>query len=210
MSDSATRKLMIQKLKDLGFVIPNGQVGIALEYFLERPDQDIDHSDAVPWIQGSCHSRLGEACKDPDRAIRRLADMKIIRKVSKGVYRFEPDNLYPTIPEEFDNGTKIAALERDHWKCVVCGQGKAEGLELQVDHIVPRANGGSGDLENAQTLCGKHNYMKKKLDQLAFGKKLFKRARDRAKEDLASSPDAQKIVSFCDEVLAVYEKYNID
>lgn len=208
--DKTTRKQVIQKLIDLNFKIPTGQVGIALEYFLERPNQDIDHADAVPWIVGSCHDRLGEACRDPDRAIRRLADLRIIRKVSKGVYRFEPENLQPVVPEEFDLATKQAALERDQWKCVVCGQGAPEGLELQVDHIIPRAEGGSGNLENAQTLCGRHNYMKKKMSQLAFGRKLFERTRSLAKQDAGQIGDAQKILNFCEDVLELYQKYGIE
>lgn len=210
MSSAAERKAILQKLADMNFTVPKGQVGIALEYFLERPNVDIDHEDAVPWIQGMCHSRLGEVCRDPDRAIRRLADLHLIRKVSKGVYRFEPDLLDPVVLEDFDEATKLAAKERDHWKCVVCNQGEAEGLEIQVDHIVPRAKGGSGDLNNAQTLCARHNYMKRKMGQLSFGRKLFENARRVAKKDLKSSNEAVLVSDFCDAVLKVFDDFGVD
>ena len=38
---------------------------------------------------------------------------------------------------------------RDDWKCVKCGMPG----RLEVDHIVPRENGGSHDDDNLQTLC---------------------------------------------------------
>lgn len=210
MATSSERKAILQKLADMNFTVPKGQVGIALEYFLDRPNQDINHEDAVPWIQGMCHTRLGEVCRDPDRAIRRLADLHLIRKISKGIYRFEPELLDPVVLEEFDEATKLAAKERDHWKCVVCFQGEAEGLELQVDHIVPRAKGGSGDLDNAQTLCGRHNYMKRKMDQLAFGRKLFENAKRASSPDKNSSEEAKRINKFCVEILAIFDAYGFD
>ncbi|MFI5865861.1 HNH endonuclease [Streptomyces sp. NPDC051546] len=41
------------------------------------------------------------------------------------------------------------ALARDRFSCVLCGE--REGLE--VDHVIPVAQGGTWTLENAQTLC---------------------------------------------------------
>ncbi|MFE6226886.1 HNH endonuclease [Streptomyces sp. NPDC057854] len=41
------------------------------------------------------------------------------------------------------------ALARDGFACVRCGE--REGLE--VDHVLPIAQGGSWTLDNAQTLC---------------------------------------------------------
>ncbi|WP_145500893.1 HNH endonuclease signature motif containing protein [Streptomyces sp. CFMR 7] len=42
-----------------------------------------------------------------------------------------------------------AALVRDGFRCVRCGARN----DLEVDHVVPVARGGSWTLENAQTLC---------------------------------------------------------
>jgi 5-methylcytosine-specific restriction endonuclease McrA len=136
--------------------------------------------------------------------------LRLIRKVAKGVYRFEPELLNPVVLEDFDEATKLAAKERDGWKCIVCFQGEAEGLEIQVDHIIPRAKGGSGEITNAQTLCGRHNYMKTNLDQLAFGRKLFENARKIAATDLATSSDAALVYAFCDAVLRIFDEFKID
>jgi 5-methylcytosine-specific restriction protein A len=40
-------------------------------------------------------------------------------------------------------------LERDGFMCVSCGAVS----DLEVDHIMPRASGGTNDLSNLQTLC---------------------------------------------------------
>ena len=37
--------------------------------------------------------------------------------------------------------------------CAICNRG-GNGIELHVDHIVPRSLGGSDDYSNLRTLCG--------------------------------------------------------
>lgn len=44
-----------------------------------------------------------------------------------------------------------AALNRDRHRCVTCGATR----DLQVDHIVPVSQGGTEDLTNLRTLCGR-------------------------------------------------------
>lgn len=46
--------------------------------------------------------------------------------------------------------------DRDGWRCVACGT----HVGLTVDHIVPVALGGSDDMTNLQTLCGRCNSRK--------------------------------------------------
>lgn len=46
--------------------------------------------------------------------------------------------------------------ERDHYRCVECGT----HLNLQVDHVVPVAAGGTNDFDNLQTLCRTCNIRK--------------------------------------------------
>lgn len=40
-------------------------------------------------------------------------------------------------------------LERDRWRCVLCGRRH----RLDPHHIVPRSQGGGDELENLVTLC---------------------------------------------------------
>ena len=51
---------------------------------------------------------------------------------------------------------KKAVWKRDGGKCVNCGS----EFELQYDHIIPVAKGGSSTIENIQILCKKCNYKK--------------------------------------------------
>ena len=48
---------------------------------------------------------------------------------------------------------RFEVMKRDGFCCVYCGARPADGVRLQVDHIVPRAKGGSDDPQNLTTSC---------------------------------------------------------
>jgi len=50
--------------------------------------------------------------------------------------------------------------ERDKYQCQSCGKNGRE-TQLNVDHIIPLAKGGSNDISNLQTLCEGCNQQKK-------------------------------------------------
>ena len=56
-----------------------------------------------------------------------------------------------------------AVLKRDNYRCAKCGASPSNDhtVELQVDHVIPVANGGGNSLENLQTLCSRCNQGKK-------------------------------------------------
>jgi hypothetical protein len=54
-------------------------------------------------------------------------------------------------------------LARDNYECVYCG---AEAT--QVDHIIPRVDGGSHDLDNLVAACAKCNGLKGSRSQASF------------------------------------------
>jgi hypothetical protein len=47
---------------------------------------------------------------------------------------------------------RVQVLARDGYKCKMCGRTKAE-VSLEVDHIIPVADGGTDELKNLATLC---------------------------------------------------------
>lgn len=49
--------------------------------------------------------------------------------------------------------TRQQVLVRDAWQCQICGRVCAEKREAQVDHIIPKVDGGSDDLSNLRCLC---------------------------------------------------------
>ncbi len=44
-------------------------------------------------------------------------------------------------------------LERDNFRCVLCGDDSEAGAQLEVDHIVPVSKGGTDDRSNLRALC---------------------------------------------------------
>lgn len=48
-------------------------------------------------------------------------------------------------------------LERDNYRCVICGRSAEDGVVLHVDHIIPVSKGGKTVAENLRTLCADCN-----------------------------------------------------
>ena len=181
------------------------QKDLIIEFFRKNPNRDIKHPEVVDWATSEYQKRLGKVFRDPDRAIRSLSQVGLLIKVEKGVYKYDPKKAHVKKLADFTAGQKEAILKRDGYKCVICGKGRANGVELHVDHIKPKDLGGEATIENGQTLCAQHNFIKKNMKQTETGKKMFIRLYELAKKK--SDKGLQK---FCSEILTVYEKYNIN
>lgn len=182
------------------------QLDLIMEFFKANPGRDISHPEVVDWVVSEWQKRTGKVFRDPDRGIRSLHQKGYLQKIAKGVYRYEPDfvNLRQDL-EDFNPSLKKQILERDGYKCVICGMGKKESVELHIDHIKPKDLGGKATLENGQTLCAKHNFLKKNLKQTETGKKMFLRMLESAK-----NANEKELIDFLEDVLKVYEKHNIN
>lgn len=55
-------------------------------------------------------------------------------------------------------------IQRDGFRCAVCGEFLALNGELTVDHIIPISEGGATTLTNLQILCEKHHNKKTNND----------------------------------------------
>ncbi|HLC86763.1 MAG TPA: HNH endonuclease signature motif containing protein [Candidatus Nanoarchaeia archaeon] len=126
-------------------------------------------------------------------------------KENKGIYRYDSDFVKKRDLEDFKPEIKKQIFERDNYKCVVCGKGKAEGMEIQADHILPKDKGGRATLENGQTLCSNHNFLKKNFNQTEFAKRIFIKLYNASK-----SCNNKEMTDFSAEVLKAFEKYGID
>lgn len=49
------------------------------------------------------------------------------------------------------------ALQRDGWRCVRCGRGIADGVRVEVDHVIALSSGGGNDIDNLQVMCEMHH-----------------------------------------------------
>ena len=182
------------------------QKDLVKEYFKKHPNRNIKHPEVVDWLTKEWQKRTGgEVFRDPDRAIRMLSQEGFLQKISKGIYRYDPNFVVHRELEDFTPAQKEEIMKRDKYRCVVCGKGKADGIELQVDHIKPKDFGGKATIENGQTLCAQHNYKKKNYKQTETGKKMFIRL-----YELAKSLGDNKTKKFCAEILEVFEKNNMN
>jgi len=181
------------------------QKDLIVEFFKKNPSRDVKHPEVVDWVVSTYKKKTGNVFRDPDRAIRHLAQSGFLIKVAKGIYRYDPEKVQQRELYDFTPAQKKAILERDGYKCVVCGKGRKEGVDLQVDHIKPKEFGGRATLENGQTLCAQHNFIKKTFNQTETGKKMFIRL-----YELAKSDKNEELMKFCADVLETYKKHNIN
>lgn len=57
------------------------------------------------------------------------------------------------------NEIREEVLKRDNFTCQYCGR-KGEGVELEIDHIIPMTRGGKTDIRNLITACKECNRAK--------------------------------------------------
>jgi hypothetical protein len=176
-----------------------------MEYFKKNPNRDIKHPEIVDWVFAEWHKRTGKVFRDPDRGIRRLSQDGLLIKVAKGIYRYDPEFVVKRDLEDFTPAQKEAIMKRDNYRCVVCGNGIVNGVELQVDHIKPKDKGGKATIENGETLCAQHNFIKKNYKQTESGKRFFIRLYEMAKAN-----DDKTLQDFCAQLLEVYEKNGVN
>ena len=181
------------------------QMELIFSYYRDRPREAIPHAEVVDWATAEWQRRTGKVFRDPDRSIRKLHQEGKLLKLSKGVYAFDPDLSRTRQLEDFDARQKELIMQRDAHRCVVCGAGQADGVELQVDHIKPKDKGGRATIDNGQTLCAMHNFRKKNLGQTETGKKMFLRLLN-----LAQQEGDQKLCEFITDVLLTYERHGIN
>ncbi|MBU1016887.1 MAG: HNH endonuclease signature motif containing protein [Patescibacteria group bacterium] len=178
---------------------------LLIEYFKAHPKEDMSHGPVVDWVETRYKRLYDKKPRDTWRSIRNLHEIEFLVKVKKGIYRYDPDAVKQRELEDFTSEQKEYILKRDGYKCVVCGRGIREGIELQIDHIKPKYLGGKSVMENGQTLCAQHNFIKKTLKQTETGKKMFIRL-----YELAKSEGNENLKKFCADVLETYEKYGIN
>jgi len=181
------------------------QKDLIVEFFKKNPNRDIKHPEVVDWVVATHKKRTGNVFRDPDRAIRQLSQSGFLIKIAKGIYKYDPQKAHKRELEDFTAAQKEVILKRDDYKCVICGRGKKDGVDLHIDHIKPKDFGGEATIENGQTLCSQHNFIKKNLKQTETGKKMFIRL-----YELAKSEGNDELKTFCADILETYEKYNIN
>lgn len=178
---------------------------LVLEYFRMHPNEDLRHGPVVDWVEEQYMKLTGGKPRDTWRAIRKLSQEGKLIKVSKGIYRYDPTRVQEVELFDFPPEVKEAIFRRDNYKCVVCGRGREDGVEICADHKIPKDKGGSNTIDNGQTLCAEHNLLKKNYSQTETGKRYF----IKIYEDAVNIGD-ERMIEFCKQVFDAYNKHNIN
>lgn len=181
------------------------QKDLLIEFYKKNPNRNVPHFEIVPLVMKEYQKNTGKVFADPDRGIRKLYQDGFLIQISKGVYRYDPDHIKNRNLEDFDSKTKQEILKQGKYRCIVCERGPREGMEIHVDHIKPKDKGGKATLDNGQILCSQHNFLKKNFGQTTLGKRYFIRLLK-----TSNKIGDKNIIAFCEEVLKLFDKYNID
>lgn len=60
-------------------------------------------------------------------------------------------------------GVRFKIMQRDKFKCCICGRTASDNVRLEIDHKMPVAKGGTNDESNLHTLCDACNAGKSDL-----------------------------------------------
>ena len=178
---------------------------LIMEYFQQHPKQDIQNGPVVDWVTKTYLLENPAPPRDPWRAIRKLHQEGKLIKIGKGVYRYDPELVKKVDLYDFSPATKTAIFQRDRFRCVICGRGINDGVEICADHIKPKDKGGDNSIDNGQTLCTEHNLIKKNYSQTETGKKYFIKLYKQAVEKQDT-----RMIEFCKSVFDCYDVHQIN
>ena len=178
---------------------------LLLEYFTNHPYQELEHGPVVDWVTEQWLLEHNTPPRDPWRSIRALHQQCFLIKVRKGIYKYDSLAATHRELEYFTPEQKEEIFRRDSYRCVICGRGRQDGVEIHADHIIPKDKGGKAEISNGQTLCSEHNLRKKNYKQTETGKRMFIRL-----YDLAKAKGDNDLKRFCAEILEVFERNDVN
>lgn len=82
------------------------QKDLIIEFFKKNPNRKIEHPEVVDWAVSTYKKRTGKVFRDPDRAIRQLAQSGFLIKTAKGIYKYDPDKAHKRDLEDFTTAQK--------------------------------------------------------------------------------------------------------
>jgi 5-methylcytosine-specific restriction endonuclease McrA len=132
----------------------------ALKAFVERAKSETDDNSSLDSEQQPSMpaKRIGPTASPTTNAIGRPHPGSQTHARSR-VPRRAPTNVQPEDRRDPSIGLRFKVLQRDRFKCVLCGDHPARNPEcvLHVDHLIPWSKGGKTREDNLRTLCATCN-----------------------------------------------------
>ena len=177
-----------------------------MDFFMQHPNQEFKTTTVEDdWVTEQYFKEHGKIPKSVSTNIADLYSKGRLIRVRTGVYKYDPDYDHEGEFKDFPESVKEAIFRRDGYKCVICGLGEQDGVKIAADHKIARSKGGRNILENGQTLCYKHNSLKKNYSQTEAGKRFFIKI-----YGAAQKIDDTQMIAFCKAVFDVYDKHALD
>lgn len=80
-----------------------------------------------------------------EKAIEKKEHNHLQQVLYKASTQYERSRMTPTL--------RYAVMQRDRFRCQICGASQEDGVRLHVDHIFPISKGGKTEMANLRTLC---------------------------------------------------------
>lgn len=178
---------------------------LVMEFFMNHPNREFETATVDDWVNEQYRKAHGKSPRGTSGDLGTLHRTGRLMRVRPGVYKYDPDLDHEGEFQDFSEAVKQAIFHRDDKKCVICGLGEQHGEKIAADHKIARSKGGTNTLENGQTLCYKHNSMKKNYSQTEAGKRFVIHMYKMALEN-----HDEKMIAFCQDVFDVYDKHDVD
>lgn len=137
--------------------------------------------------------------------ILQLCDLRLNKYLDKRgsriwEHRFIADGYVP-------GSVRYEVLKRAKYRCELCGAHENQ-IALHVDHILPRAKGGSDDISNFQALCMTCNTNKRDTDDTDF-RGVLQSYNERADDCLFCQLDTERIVAENELTIAIQDTHPV-
>lgn len=178
---------------------------LIIEYFMAHPNEALPHKPVVEWVSNQRIEMGFPRPSDVWRETRKLHSQGLLINPQRGIYMYDPEYEQQDNSEDFSETDKQKIFERDKYRCVVCGLGSEHGINIAADHKVPREKGGTRDPENGQTLCYKHNSIKKNYNATEAGKRFIIEI-----YNTAVKINDKKMIVFCQSIFDTYDQHGVN
>jgi hypothetical protein len=183
------------------------QVEFALEWFRRQPDREFTPEEIREQLPAAFLEEFSKKFSDPSRAVRYLVQVGRVQRSSKGpAQKFWYNAELDIQPEEFTEAERTQILERDDFKCRICGRGPVDGVHVYVGYAKSTRRGGKLDVENGRTLCRVHRWILETAQDSSESAANFRRLREKLPQ-IGQSP---KATNFWNEFVELLKKYGVD